>query len=249
MARHTYSIPDRKKRLTWSKNEDNYTPEAIAKAGHMFSDDTTARWRRQVGRFPNQPRVVLTPPRKAGFFDPFTIMCVIDGMLRTEPTVWAAGNAMSTHLKARYPWLLWNAHIAGRIMSELAGISDNLLGSPFEPDDPNRPRPVVHTMVNAVNLWAVDRSVESWLWLGAVRDWVGYMAEHFIKHTMATRQEPTRTPLIWEMLWQVPYGAAPPISLNSINRYLDFGNIENLDEWPDSAKAILYSPLSSLPKD
>ena len=85
MAQRQHS---RYKPLALSEYAEDYAPAGLQMAPdfpRLFPRQATERWRRQMGRFTNQPRGGLQYPTTNGHFDPLSIASLMDLILRSRP--------------------------------------------------------------------------------------------------------------------------------------------------------------------
>lgn len=247
MARAKYSIPGGAVKLQLAKDNENYNPDRLNLKTPLFSKATTGRWRRQTGRFTNQPKPLTFPIQQAGFFDAFTIMSVLDCLLRLEPTTWISANNLCVILNREYDYIAWRPQVVGRILGELQGIAKEINGHPLPHDDPDRVVPVVGTGINGARFWGLSPDAVSYNWLGALRDWAGYMAEHASRTGRDKKEPPRYGQLIWEFLWQTPWGAQPDVTRRAIDTWRNLHSLQ--PEVPQGEAGALYYCTKSSMKD
>lgn len=114
----------------------------------------------------------LAHPSPAGYYDPLSIMCVTDLLLRLEHDSFIRSRHLANLLDIEYRQLSWPSVVVGHILSDLAeaaaasGIS---------------PAPIERDLTKGGNRYIVRTDPGSWQWLVAVRARLGELAEAVVR--------------------------------------------------------------------
>ena len=106
--------------LHWNPND--YIPTSLAaihRQTPIFSSLIMDRWRRQAGRFANQPKSAITYPVANGINDPLTWAMLVDALLRLDPDTYINSAPLTAMLEPEYPQIIWDPVTVGRVLSEL----------------------------------------------------------------------------------------------------------------------------------
>lgn len=110
----------------------------------------------------------LAHPTPAGYYDPLSIMCVVDLLLRLEHDTIIRARDLAKLLTSEYPHFTWPGIVAGRIMSDLAEAA--LATGMAE-------LPIAHAEDKRGHYFVVSTTPAAWEWLLGVRVAIGTLAE------------------------------------------------------------------------
>jgi hypothetical protein len=187
-------MSSRQQPMKFSDTAEDYAPSALrATPGwpRLFPRDVTERWRRQMGRFTNQPRGALVYPSPNGHFDPLSIAAVLDCILRLELGTYITGNNLAHELNRSYPQITWDPVTTGKILSDIAGFAAELK-LPHEKYE----QPFYVRKLGGGRHYLVHDDPHGWQWLGLVRDFMGREAERYIREGKYDRPIDVWTPVL-----------------------------------------------------
>lgn len=155
---------------------ETYSNVFLAKEGHQrpFPHTQTDIWRRQVGRFKNQPTTFLYHPSRNGWNDPLTIMVIVDCLLRLNPRRYVSAAQLTAILQDHYKMISWDQHTVGKVLSDLhswAQMAERPKG---------RMAPIERVTWNGSRQYVLDHSLAGWDWLGQAREYLGQAATKLI---------------------------------------------------------------------
>ena len=185
--------------LTFSKHAEDYAPEGLQLTPgfpQLFPRANVERWRRQMGRFTNQPKGALQYASQNGHFDPLSIAGVLDCILRLEVGPYINAGNLAYELNRNYDNVLWDAVSVGRILSDLASFAMELK-MPSE----DHQRPIYLRKHGGIRNYIVHNDPNGWQWLGLVRDHFGRTAEEYVRDNVRTR-----TLEVWTPIFKIKYG-------------------------------------------
>ena len=160
--------------LHWNPND--YIPTSLAaihRQTPIFSSLIMDRWRRQAGRFANQPKSAITYPVANGINDPLTWAMLVDALLRLDPDTYINSAPLTAMLEPEYPQIIWDPVTVGRVLSELHAYARDL-------ERPNKPFDewclFDRTANGSTRNYIIAPDEVSRLWLGCVREYLGQQA-------------------------------------------------------------------------
>lgn len=201
-------VPNRPKRplnhsryapLEFHNNSDDYAPDALIGAPgwpKLFPRAATERWRRQMGRFTNQPRGALVYPSHNGHFDPLSIAAVVDCILRLEIGPYINAGNLAYELTRHYDQIVWDPVTVGRILSDLVSFAHELK-MPSEQHE----YPVYLRKHGGIRNYIIHNDPNGWQWLGLVRDYMGNKATEFVRENNRERSVD-----LWNPVFDFKYG-------------------------------------------
>jgi hypothetical protein len=131
----------------------------------------------------------------AGWYDPVSIMCVLDLVLRLENDEPFRPQGFVRHLSQEYTQFSWAPITAGRILSDLAEAALAV--------DPENP-PIAKQLTHGGHRYWVNVSPVNWQWLIDARLALGKLAEQTVALEQAGHTIPRGT-FPFEVLDAVPY--------------------------------------------
>jgi hypothetical protein len=120
---------------------------------------TSKIWNRQAGE---------TWPTKSGYFDPLSLMLVVEMLMRTEGDTYIVARDLTRMLENAFPQQTWRAVVVGRILSDLAEAANATDATP---------RPIEKTAGQGGHDYLLNVNPENWRWLGDVREVAGRLFE------------------------------------------------------------------------
>ena len=203
--KRTYQHARYDEEIRTSHSRFDYTPASLASAitTPPFPAEMTERWRRQAGRFPNQPRTRFYEPTKNGHYHPPTVAMVVDALLRVEADAYLfAGGLVEKVLKQEYRHIIWDPYTVGRILAELQAVA----GDKHPPNGGNSP--LNRLQWGGATVYVLDPSLASWHWLGAVREQLFHAANDYLE-AVWNGEIPTKSETMWVDLLDIPWGIRP----------------------------------------
>ena len=190
--------------LSWNPNE--YAHPALGNPDEVFHPRVTTEWRRQAGRFPNQPKQKLARPDPARDTDPLTIMLLLDGLLRTNPDAYINAGNLSMHLatdEAQYSQILWNPTVVGRLLSNIHVVAQEVA-------PPNGGAPLIdRSTYGGQKNYVIQPDIHTWHWLGCLREYYGQLTKQTIAEELLNQAPKILTnDDIWAH-FHFEYGEAP----------------------------------------
>jgi hypothetical protein len=185
--------------ITWN---DDYTLPEVPHA--LFSKNKCEQWRRETFRQDRQPKAGLIPLIANGRNSPFTIVPVIDCLMRLKGLeTYIAASALVEVLEEEYPYIAWDQITVGRILSSLAETSEALH---LQPTDEY---PLQHTIWSGKRVYYLHHTVRGHQWWGACRD---VLAAEARKQNEAVRAggEYDTGPTIWTSIELIELGGVSP---------------------------------------
>lgn len=131
----------------------------------------------------------LVHPTPAGYFDPVTIMSVLDMLLRLEHDTTVRPRDLVPLLQQHYPNLIWKPIVVGRVMSDLC-----------EAASAQANPPLTKAMSFGGHRYAITVDAESWSWLLKAREGMAQLAKRTIEIERATGEPMKRTSFPFEAL-------------------------------------------------
>lgn len=192
-TRHLMSH-SRYKPLAFSEYAEDYAPAALQMTPEfprIFPKATTERWRRQMGRFTNQPRGPLQYASPNGHFDPLSIAAAIDCILRLEIGPYINAGNLAYELNRSYEQILWDPVTVGRILSDISGFAQEL-----KMPSPQHERPLYTRKHGGIRNYVIHNDPNGWQWLGLVREFMGRAAERYVRENIRTRNVDLWTPVL-----------------------------------------------------
>lgn len=185
--------------LQFSRHADEYAPTALAHTPgfpRLFPKPVTERWRRQMGRYTNQPKGPLAYPVPNGVNDPLSIACVLDLVLRLEVGPYMSGGNLAFELNRSYEQVIWDAVTVGKILSDVVSFADLL-----EMPSPHHQRPLYLRKHGGIRNYIVHDDPHGWQWIGLIREYMGRKAEEYIRERRQDRPDS-----VWEPVMGFKYG-------------------------------------------
>lgn len=171
--------------LQFTQHGEQYAPDALrATPGFpaLFPREATERWRRQMGRFTNQPKGPLAYRTPNGTYDPLTIAAVMDCLLRLELGPYINAGNLTFELSRTYDQINWDPITVGKILADLHSFAIELT-MPSE----HHERPIYVRKRGGVRNYLIHNDPHGWQWLGLVRDYMGQKAEEYTRDDVKTR--------------------------------------------------------------
>jgi hypothetical protein len=179
-------------------NNDNYTLPEVPTP--LFSKNKCEQWRRETVRQDRQPKAGLLPIIPNGRNDPFSIVPVIDLIMRLKGLdIYIVASAFTDLLSVEYPYIRWDYVTVGRILSALAETAEALHLQP------NDSPPIVHTKWNDKRVYSLFHSIRGHQWWAACRD---AFAEEAIRQNVIFRDGGTfdTSPTVWTIIEPIELG-------------------------------------------
>ena len=198
----------RYKPIDW--NDHEYVPADLAVSpgvDKVFDPIITNIWRRQVGRYPNQPKGKFVRPSPARDTDPVTVMCVIDCLMRVNPDAYINAGTLTNLLAtefAGYKHIIWNPTVVGRILSSIQFLAEDV-----KLPNPGQAPMISRSTYGGQRYYVIQPDLHTRQWLGALRDHFGRFSHRIIAKEIQS-QKPVH--LLDVDVWvgiDLPYGSVP----------------------------------------
>jgi hypothetical protein len=183
-------------------DNDNYTLPEVPTP--LFSKNKCEQWRREVFHQDRQPKAGLTKKQFNGRNDPFSIVPVIDLLMRIPGlSIYLTTSALTDLLIEEYPYIIWDPVTVGRILSGLADTAEALH---LQPGDTV---PLSHTIWGGKRVYHLYHSIRGHQWWAACRD---EFAEEARKQNEEAQEKGKdafdTTPTVWTAIELIELGGA-----------------------------------------
>jgi hypothetical protein len=187
----------------WSEYEERYVSKQVyaRSNGNPFGRDLREKWMRQAGRGKGIKGTIRWPTVN-GPNDPISIMCVLDCILRLDSDGYIQAGGLASLLSSHYKHIIWDSVNVGKILNGIAELGDDAAL------DKNR-LPLGSTIWSGAKQYALTEDLDGWLYLAALRDRAGTLAEKLAREAHENQMLPQRTTVIWDELGQVAWGTRP----------------------------------------
>jgi hypothetical protein len=199
----------RRRTLSW--NQDDYIPDVLRdvhRATPIFDNLMMERWRRQAGRYHNQPKGALAYPHVNGLDDPLTLAMLFDALLRLNPASYVVSAEFADALNEEYPQIRWDPITVGRCLSDIYSMGHELAST-----RPNKPfdswNPFDRTQNGSIRYYIIAPDEVSRLWFGKVREYMGCAAMEQARHIRAEGKPLPLRDSLWVPVMDFKWGDRP----------------------------------------
>lgn len=166
-------------------------------SGHPVDAATARKWRQQA-QLDARTTHALTTARPNGRNDPQSVALLIDALLHLDKRSFITAGRFAAHLNTFYPQIIWEPVTVGRILHNLAEVSDTY------PRPPEQPPFINISTVNGIRNYTPPQYQRASRWLMDMREAIVPILEEYNE---ALRRDPHLTLSdedIWERLMYEP---------------------------------------------